>query len=122
MWSVIKLLLGGLGGGIKSVAESTTARMAIAAKYSTTVIVAAMSHRIYWVVWGSAAGSMAFWFVWGMLDTTFNGALPDVAQIPPGLKPYADIVWSNIFWTGVTGYGISTFGSVVSKLIDRITR
>jgi hypothetical protein len=36
----------------------------------------------------------------GMLDTIANGALPDVAAIPPGLLPWAQSAWNNVFYTG----------------------
>ncbi|MFE0013769.1 hypothetical protein ACFWXH_02905 [Mesorhizobium sp. NPDC059054] len=32
-----------------------------------------------------------------MADSLSNGALPDVAALPPQLKEYADIVFQNIF-------------------------
>jgi hypothetical protein len=79
-----------------------------------------MGHQMYWIAWGIAAVPMAAWFGWGLLDTLFNGALPNVAVIPPGLKPYADVVWSNIFWTGVTGYGIATAAKTVTTIFSRI--
>ena len=67
-----------------------------------------MQHKAFWFPWLLAALPLAFWFAWGVTDSTLNGALPDVATLPPQLKEYADIVWSNIFYVGggVAGAGI----------------
>lgn len=67
---------------------------------TTAVITTAMGHGVFWLAWGIAAVPMSVWFGWGMLDTTFPGHLPNVAVIPPGLEPYAQAVWANIFYTG----------------------
>jgi hypothetical protein len=66
------------------------------------VIRTGMGHKMFWVAWSVAALPLAFWFGWGVLDSAvYNGTmLPDVAKLPPQLKAYADIVWSNIFYTG----------------------
>lgn len=82
-----------------------------------SVITAGMQHKMFWVAWSIAALPMAAWFGWGMLDTLFNGALPDVATIPPGLKPYADAVWQNIFYTGAAVAGATGAASIIGKAI-----
>lgn len=81
------------------------------------VIVAGMAHRMFWVAWSIAAIPMAAWFGWGMLDTLANGALPDVATIPPGLQPWANTVWSNIFYTGAAAAGVTGAASVIASAI-----
>jgi len=69
-------------------------------RIAADVVTAGMQHRVFWVVWAIAAVPTALWFGWGMLDSTLNGALPDVAMLPPQLKEYADIVFANIFYVG----------------------
>lgn len=69
-------------------------------RIAADVVTAGMQHRIFWVVWAIAAVPTAMWFGWGMLDSTFNGKLPDVAALPPQLKEYADVVFANIFYVG----------------------
>lgn len=79
------------------------------------VIKTGMQTRIFWFVWVIAAVPMAAWFGWGMLDTLFNGALPDVAVIPAGLKPYADAVWQNLFYTGAIAASAETVAKVLKR-------
>jgi hypothetical protein len=81
------------------------------------VIVAGMQHRMFWVAWSIAALPTAAWYGWGMLDSLCNGALPDVAALPPQLKAYADTVWSNIFYTGAGVAGVTGAASIVAKAI-----
>lgn len=79
------------------------------------VIVAAMQFRMFWIAWSIAAIPLSVWFGWGVLDSLTNGALPDVAELPPQLKAYADTVWNNIFYAGVAGAGVQLVASAVSK-------
>ncbi|TDQ63558.1 hypothetical protein ATL17_1564 [Maritalea mobilis] len=67
---------------------------------SAKVIMKAMNFKVFWIAWGMCAISLAAWFSWGMLDSLFNGALPDVAKLPDQLLRYADIVFANIFYSG----------------------
>ena len=83
-----------------------------------SVITAGMQNKMFWVAWSIAALPMAAWFGWGMLDTLTNGALPDVAEIPPGLKPYADAVWQNIFYTGAAVAGATSAASIIGRAIS----
>lgn len=69
-------------------------------KEAASVVKAGMKFPIFWVPWSISAISMSVWFGWGMMDSLFNGALPDVAELPPQLKEYADAVWANIFYAG----------------------
>lgn len=81
------------------------------------VIKAGMAYKVFWVVWAIAAVPMAAWFGWGMLDTLANGALPDVAVIPPGLAPYADAVWQNVFYTGAAGAITQGVATTIAKVL-----
>lgn len=86
----------------------TAAREKAANSESAAVVKEGMQHKAFWFPWLLAALPLALWFAWGVMDSTLNGALPDVAALPPQLKEYADIVWSNIFYVGggVAGAGI----------------
>lgn len=89
-------------------------------KTSASVMMKAMDHRVYWIAWSIAAFPLATWFAIGMLDTSCHGCLPvHIAEMPPQLREYADIVWSNIFWTGVTGYGVSRTAKTVERIFGR---
>lgn len=82
-------------------------------RIAADVVTAGMQHRVFWVVWGIAAVPTALWFGWGMLDSTLNGALPDVAALPPQLKEYADIVFANIFYVGGGVAGAQVVASAI---------
>jgi hypothetical protein len=80
-----------------------------------SVIKTGMQYRAFWVVWLTAALPCAAWLGWGMLDSLTNGALPDVAELPPQLKQSYDLVLSNIFYTGVAGGGMELLAKVIGS-------
>ena len=79
------------------------------------VVVAGMGYKMFWVAWSPAALSMSLWFAWGMLDTISNGALPDVAVIPPGLLPWAQTVWDSVFYSGAGVASAQALGSALRR-------
>lgn len=79
------------------------------------VVKAGMQHRAFWVAWLVAALPTSAWYGWGMTDSLFNGSLPDVAELPPQLKAYADVVWSNLFYAGGAVAGIDLVAKVMGK-------
>lgn len=70
---------------------------------NASVIQTAMQYKVFWIPWLMATLPLSAWFGWGVLDTLTNGALPDVAELPPQLKAYADTVWRNVFYVGAVG-------------------
>lgn len=94
--------------------EGIRANVAVSG-YARDVVTAGMQHKAFWIPWLIAAVPLSAWFGWGVLDTIANGALPDVAELPPQLKEYADTVWSNIFYTGAGVAG----AAVISRAIRR---
>ena len=46
---------------------------------------------------------------------TTNGLLPDVAELPPQLLAYANVVFANIFYTGAGMAG----ATVLAKALER---
>lgn len=132
---ILRFILGllGFGGGgwvtavtdaITAKANATTERERIAsderiafAQAQLALIQSAQQHRVFWVAWAIAALPMAAWFGWGVLDTLFNGGLPDVAALPPQLKEYGDSVWANIFYTGGAVAGVSTATRAIATAI-----
>lgn len=80
---------------------------------AAAVIKEGMQHKVFWIPWLIAAIPTALWFAWGMLDSLFNGALPDVAALPPQLKQYADVVFANIFYVGGGVKGAELIASAI---------
>lgn len=103
-------------------ANSETERQRIAAAKATAsestaanVVIAGMQHRAFWVAWLTAALPLSAWFGWGVLDSLANGALPDVAALPPQLLEFARTVWANIFYSGAVLGGASVIGQALGK-------
>ncbi|TIQ65145.1 MAG: hypothetical protein E5X41_13215 [Mesorhizobium sp.] len=86
-----------------------------AAKTGADVIKTGMQFKVFWIPWLIATVPVSLWFGWGMIDSLCNGALPDVAALPPQLKTYADIVWENVFYTGAAGMGVEVLGRVLRR-------
>lgn len=124
-------LLGSLGDAYKAKlgaandADRIAAEVAIAQikadienqRNAAAIVQSGMQHKLFWVAWGMAALPLAAWFGWGCLDTLMNGALPDVAELPPQLKQYADVVWGNIFYAGGAVAGVTGAASIIGKAI-----
>lgn len=79
------------------------------------VVKEGMQHKVFWIPWLMASVPCAAWFGWGMIDSLFDGSLPDVAALPPQLKQYADIVFSNIFYTGAGMAGFQAIASAIRR-------
>jgi hypothetical protein len=80
-----------------------------------SVIQTGMQSKVFWVPWLMAAVPTSAWFGWGMVDSLANGALPDVAALPPQLREYADIVFQNIFLTGAGAVGVQSIASALRR-------
>lgn len=130
MGAILGWLLKFLGGGVidrtlsylEKRADSETERQRIASQReqalagtAASVVVAGMSHRMFWVAWSIAAIPTAAWHGWGMLDSLCNGALPDVAELPPQLKEYADVVFANIFYSGAGMAAAQTLATAIVR-------
>lgn len=98
--------------------EKIRADVAIGAQ-ARDVVTAGMQHRMFWVAWSLAAIPTSAWYGWGLLDSLANGALPDVAALPPQLKAYADIVWGNIFYAGGAVAGATGAATIIGRAISR---
>ncbi|WP_206078785.1 hypothetical protein [Allomesorhizobium camelthorni] len=85
-------------------------------RVAASVVKAGMQHKAFWIPWLLAALPLSAWFAWGVADSMLNGALPDVATLPPQLKEYADIVWGNIFYVGG---GVAGLGVIASAIKGR---
>jgi hypothetical protein len=127
---ILGTVLNWVGGGVldkvlghlQERANSETERLRIRTlreQHSMTtqasVITAGMAHKAFWVPWLIATVPLAAWFGWGMLDTLTNGALPDVALIPPGLEPWAQIAWGNLFYSGGGVAAATIVGQAIAK-------
>jgi len=126
--SIVAKLLGSVGfgfvdrvlGHLERKADSETERMRINASRESalnaeaaSVVKAGMQFPLFWVAWSIAAIPTCIWHGWGMMDSTLNGALPDVASLPPQLKEYADIVFGNIFYSGAALGGAQVIASAI---------
>lgn len=80
---------------------------------AASVVTSGMQHRAFWVPWLLAAVPLSAWFAWGVADSMLDGALPDVAELPPQLKEYADIVWGNIFYVGGGVAGLASIAGAI---------
>jgi len=83
---------------------------------AASVVKEGMQHKAFWIPWLIAAVPTAAWFGWGMVDSLANGALPDVASLPPQLKEYADVVFANIFYVGG---GVAGLGAIANAIRGR---
>lgn len=128
--TIVAKLLGSAGfgfldrvlGHLEKRADSTTERARIAAgreaAANTTaagVVKAGMQVKWFWIPWLMATVPLSAWFGYGMLDTIWNGALPDTATIPPGLLPWAQSAWDNIFYTGGGVAGATLLAEAVRR-------
>lgn len=95
--------------------DAQTTRAAIAA--NAAVVQTGMGVKAFWVPWLIATVPLSMWFGWGMLDSLANGALPDVAKLPPQLQRYADIAWANIFYAGGGVAGVQVAARTVSQVV-----
>lgn len=126
--SIVAKLLSSVGfgfvdrvlGHLERKADSETERMRINASReaalnaeAASVVKAGMQFPLFWVAWSIAAIPTCLWHGWGMMDSTLNGALPDVASLPPQLKEYADIVFGNIFYSGAAMGGAQVIASAL---------
>jgi hypothetical protein len=80
---------------------------------AASVVTAGMQHRAFWIPWLLAAVPLSAWFAWGVADSMLDGALPDVATLPPQLKEYADVVWGNIFYVGGGVAGLASIAGAI---------
>lgn len=126
--TIVAKLLGSAGfgfldrvlGHLERKADSETERLKIEASRQAAanaeaagVVKAGMQFPMFWVAWSIAAIPTCVWFGWGMLDSTLNGDLPDVAALPPQLKEYADVVFGNIFYSGAALGGAQVIASAI---------
>lgn len=89
------------------------------AKEAAGVVKAGMQFRVFWIAWSIAAFPTSAWFGWGMLDSAImNGmVLPDVAELPPQLQRYADVVWDNIFYSGAGLAGAQALSRAITRKV-----
>jgi len=87
------------------------------AKVAASVVTTGMQFKAFWVPWLMATIPLSAWFAWGTMDSMiYNGAiLPDIAELPPQLKEYADTAWQNLFYTG----GGVAGAQMLAKAIER---
>lgn len=99
-------------------AKVSAAREANNNANSVKIITSGMQNKLFWIPWLIATVPTAIWYSWGIMDSTlWNGnVLPDISELPPMLKEYADVVWSNIFYSGAVVAGAQTLSSIFTKV------
>lgn len=100
----------------KLVADAVVAQMEAAVaerQIAASVVKEGMQNKLFWIPWLIAAVPTSMWFGWGMMDSLFNGRLPDVTALPPQLKEYADTVFANIFYVGGGVAGAHVLASAI---------
>ena len=130
MSGIIAVLLNWLGGGVldkvlghlEARVNNETERQRIRsmrdqhmATMQAHVITSGMEHKWFWVPWLIATVPLSMWFGWGMLDTLLNGRLPDVAEIPRGLLPWAEAAWSNLFFSAAGLAGLTSIAKAIRR-------
>lgn len=80
-----------------------------------TVITAGMQHKWFWIPWLMATIPLSTWFGLGMLNTAFPGYFPIVAEIPPGLEPWAKSAWDSLFFSGAGVAGASMIAGAIRR-------
>ena len=89
------------------------------AGYRRDVITAGMGHRAFWIAWLMFAVPLGLWWVAVMADTILNGRLPDVAEIPPQLIPWAEIIFQNLFDGGAAASGAGAIARAIAGRAGR---
>lgn len=70
------------------------------------VTIAAMGFKLFWIPWLMAAVPASGWYAWGMVDSMLNGALPDVAELPPQLLAFTNKIFDSLFTSGAIMGGV----------------
>lgn len=127
---LLSTILNWLGGGVldkvlgnlEARANSETERQRIKAlrdQHMATVqgqvITAGMQNKAFWVPWLMATVPLAGWFGLGMLNTAFPGYFPIVAEIPPGLLPWARAAWDSLFFSGAGVAGAQIIAGAIRR-------
>ncbi len=127
MWMTILGLVAKAGAGLLGYAQKRSdaavekykvdgAVATASIQAQAAVIRTGMATGWFWIPWSIAAIPLSAWFGWGILDSLANGALPDVAELPPQLKEYADAVWRSIFLAGAGVAGVQTVTTTAGRI------
>lgn len=84
-----------------------------------SIIQTAMSVRVFWWIWAMFALPLAAWWSLVMLDTMTPAHVLNlrIPMLPDTIKPYADQIFNNIFYSGVA---LGTTQSVVRGVLTLI--
>jgi hypothetical protein len=92
---------------------------------SASVVLGGMAHKTFWFFWALFVAPLAFWWIIVFTNTVLAGWVGswDIAEIPPQLVPWANFIFSNVFYSGagVAGVGIiSTAAVQVAKIVKKV--
>lgn len=140
MWAILLRLVGFGGGGLMAelrgalsdwkAAQTDQQRIAAKERVDTLqqmvalsqqqagVITTAMQSPVFWFVWALFAVPLGLWWAAVVLDSLFlfSGR---IADLPPSVKPYADRIFDNVFWTGGGVAGAAVLGKAVTSVIRK---
>lgn len=87
------------------------------AGYSRDVMVAAMGQRVFWVVWSLFAIPLGLWWALAMGGTVhgLRDWLPVVDALNVAVKPYADQIFNNVFYSGAGMAGLQTVAKALRR-------
>ncbi len=73
---------------------------------------------VFWFAWGLFAISLGTWWVLVMIDTMIPSIRLGIPDLPKSIKPWAEIVFSSIFYSGATVGSVQVGGKVLTKALD----
>lgn len=62
----------------------------------------AMQSRAFWIVWSLFAAPLGLWWALVLLDTSITAVSWGIPDLPPSVRPWADIIFGSIFGSGAT--------------------
>lgn len=92
----------------------TLAQIVESQRIHAQVVSAGMQHggKVFWSVWALFAVPLGLWFAAVNLDSLFlfSGNIPD---LPPSVRPWADQIFNNLFWTGGGVAGATVLANMI---------
>lgn len=98
----------------RETALATIAERQEARRHSAETVQAAMHHRPFWIGWLMFVLPLGLWWNAVLLDSVFlfSGNIPD---LPPSVRPWADMIIENIFMPGAVVAGATVLGKAIQK-------
>lgn len=82
-------------------------------KAQAQVITAGMQHKAFWLVWLCFALPLGIWWCAVIMDSLFLFS-GDIPALPPSVRPWADQIFQNIFYSGGGVAGASVLARAIA--------